>query len=320
MVDIIITQYSENENIIKNLLNSINNQIGVDFDDFNITIVNDCSDVILDKNFLASFCNLKISYIKNDKNTGVGLARQKGVDVTNDFYVMFCDSDDTLYDNHALEGIINYLKNNDVDVLITNIAVEINNQIEIRKNKDVFPWMHGKIYRREFLLKNDLRFSDKVIHLDDSYFNNCMLGVVNKDRIKFLDITTYLWKNNLNSITRKKRDIPYEIEIFDEIYNTSNYIYDYLCKHKSVNRFSHYISTSFNKYILLNSNLFDNFIDKKEYYLNKLKNELLINIFKLVKKDNLKIIYENEKKFCIKKYNLTKVYKDINDFIVDMNI
>nr|MCR5349693.1 hypothetical protein [Acholeplasmatales bacterium] len=73
-------------------------------------------------------------------------------------------------------------------------------------------------------------------------------------------------------------------------------------------------------YILLNSNLFDNFIDKKEYYLNKLKNELMINIFKLVKMENLKIIYENEKIFCIKKYNLSKIYKDINGFIVDMNI
>lgn len=322
MVDIIITQYSENENIIKNLLNSINNQIGVDFDDFNITIVNDCSDVILDKNFLASFCNLKISYIKNDKNTGVGLARQKGIDVTKDKYVMFCDSDDTLYDDYALENIINYLKNNDIDVLITNIAIELDNKIIIRKNKGVFPWMHGKIYKREFLNNNNLRFSDKVIHLDDSYFNNCMLGVVNQNKIKYLDVTTYLWKNNQDSITRRKRQYSYTVEIFDEIYNTANYIYEYLCQHKSNKRFSQYISTTFNKYILLNSDLFDdqNLKEKQEYYLTKLKNETIKNIFKLAKKDDLKFIYEMEKETCLDRYGIKNIYKTIDDFYEDLNI
>lgn len=320
MIDLIITQYSETEDIIKQLLNSINNQKNIDFNDINITIVNDCSDVILRDDFLNSFTNLKIKYIRNDKNTGVGLARQKGVDSTNDLFLMFLDSDDSLYDDYVLSKLLDYLKTNDCDVLITNIAVEINNKIEIRKNQNVFPWMHGKIYKREFLVENELRFSDKVIHLDDSYFNNCMLGIIKNDRIKFLDVTTYLWKNNINSITRKNKEHSYALMIFDEIYNTSNYIYEYLCNHKSNKRFSFYISSAINKYILLNSDLFDNDLEKKEYYLNKLKNEIIKNIFKLVKKEDLSFIFNNEIKVCIDRYGIKNVYKKIDDFYFDMNI
>ena len=322
MLDIIITQYSENENVIGELLESVNNQKNIDFSDIKLTIVNDYSDVILSNEFLKSFSNLNISYIRNDKNTGVGLARQKGVDSTTDEFIMFLDSDDTLYDDYSLEGIINYLKSNDLDVLITNIAVEFNGQIQIRKNMDAFPWMHGKVYKREFLNKNELRFSDKIIHLDDSYFNNCMLGVVDFNRLKFLDITTYLWKNNESSITRQKREFPYAVMIFDEIYNNANYIYEYLCKHKSPKRFIQYISSTFNKYILLNSDLFDDsrLIEKKEYYLEKLKNDILANIFKLIKKEDLIKIYNGEVKVCLDRYGIKKIYKTDIDFYNDFNI
>ena len=47
MLDIIIPQYSEDDNKIKPLLDSINNQINIDFNDINVTIVNDLSNVLL---------------------------------------------------------------------------------------------------------------------------------------------------------------------------------------------------------------------------------------------------------------------------------
>ena len=41
ILDIIIPQYKEDESVIKNLLNSINNQKNVDFSQIKLTIVND---------------------------------------------------------------------------------------------------------------------------------------------------------------------------------------------------------------------------------------------------------------------------------------
>ena len=102
LLDIIIPQYKEKNEDIKPLLDSINNQELVDFNNIKLTIVNDCSDVLLDEDFLKSFKNLNISYIRNDKNTGPGLARQKGIDSTSSDYIMFCDSDDELFDKKAL--------------------------------------------------------------------------------------------------------------------------------------------------------------------------------------------------------------------------
>ena len=110
LLDIIIPQYSENEYVIKNLLDSISNQKNIDFNLINVTIVNDASNVILSNEFLLNYQKLNIAYIINDKNTGPGLARQKGIDNTDNKYIMFCDADDELIDDQVLSSIIPFLE------------------------------------------------------------------------------------------------------------------------------------------------------------------------------------------------------------------
>ena len=141
LLDIIIPQYKEKNEDIKPLLDSINNQERVDFNNIKLTIVNDCSDVLLDEDFLKSFKNLNISYIRNDKNTGPGLARQKGIDSTSSDYIMFCDSDDELYEKKALYVITDFISKREPDYMVTNIALETEekNTLLIKKGKDTFP-------------------------------------------------------------------------------------------------------------------------------------------------------------------------------------
>ena len=65
LLDIIVPQYKEKEEDIKPLLDSINNQELVDFNNIKLTIVNDYSDVLLNEDFLNRFKNLNISYLKD---------------------------------------------------------------------------------------------------------------------------------------------------------------------------------------------------------------------------------------------------------------
>jgi glycosyltransferase involved in cell wall biosynthesis len=123
MLDIIIPQYSEDNNMIKPLLDSIKNQIDIDFSLINITIVNDYSNTLLDLDFLDSY-NLGIKYYRNERNTGPGLARQYGILNTNDKFIMFIDADDRLYSNKSLYYVIDFIKKNNPDYVIGNIAVE----------------------------------------------------------------------------------------------------------------------------------------------------------------------------------------------------
>lgn len=318
LLDIIIPQYKEDEKIIKTLLDSINEQIGVDFSNVKITIVNDCSDVLLSRDFLNSYANLNIDYIINDSNTGPGLARQKGIDNTNSEYIMFCDSDDKLYDNKALLIITDFISKNEPNYLVTNIALEYNDKILIKKGRKTFPWMHGKVFKRAFLLDNGIRFHPKIRHLEDSYFTTSVLGTINPDDICYLDFTTYLWRNNETSLTRKKGKYHYTIETFDDFYHSPIYTYEFLVKKNSYLKFSYLISSIFGIYIILNSNLFDEdgLEEKKNYYINLLKEYAYKkkNIFVIYGKEKVKILYDQELSELCERNHLLKIHNELAYF------
>ncbi len=318
LLDIIIPQYKETEEKIKPLLDSINNQKDVDFDNIKLTIVNDYSDVILSNDFLNSFPNLDINYIRNDKNTGPGLVRQKGIDNTNSDYIMFCDSDDELYDDKALFVITEFVSVHEPNYLVTNIAVEgINNTLIIKKGNKTFPWMHGKVFKRKFLLDNEIRFSPNVRHLEDSYFTTCLVGSINPDEICYLDFTTYLWKRNQESLTRKNNS-TYMVDTFDDFYNSPIYTYEFLVKKNSYLKFSYLISSTLGIFIVLNSNLFDKeeYLSKKEFYINKLKEfvKKKKNIFVIFGAEKVNELYKYEYNELKERNSITKVNKDLEDF------
>lgn len=318
LLDIIIPQYKETEEKIKPLLDSINNQKDVDFENIKLTIVNDYSDVILSNDFLNSFPNLDISYIRNDKNTGPGLARQKGIDNTNSDYIMFCDSDDELYDDKALFVITEFISKREPNYLVTNIAVEgINNRLIIKKGKKTFPWMHGKVFKREFLINNEIRFSPNVRHLEDSYFTTCVVGTIDPKEICYLDFTTYLWKNNRSSLTRNNNN-TYMVDTFEDFYNSPIYTYEFLVKKNSYLKFSYLISSTLGIFIVLNSNLFDKeeYKSKKELYINKLKEYVKKkkNIFIIFGKDRVNELYNYEYNELSERNNITKMNDNLEGF------
>ena len=319
LLDIIIPQYSENEEVISNLLNSINNQNNVDFSQIRITIVNDFSNVILNDEFLHSFNNLDINYIRNDKNTGPGLARQKGFDNTNGLYVMYCDSDDELYDLNSLWVIMDFITKYEPDYLVSNIAIENEfGEYEIKKNKDTFPWMHGKVYKRQFLVDNEIRFHDDIRHVEDGYYTTCVLGVIDKEKIKYLDYATYKWKNNTSSLTRSKSKYHYVVNTFDEFIKSPKYTYEFLVKKNSQIKYNYIISALFGIYIALNSNVFDykELEERKNNYLNTLgemvKNKK--NLFIIYGKNKLSAIFDYELAEICKRNKISNVYKNLDDF------
>ena len=319
LLDIIIPQYKEDENTIKLLLDSINNQVNVDFSLINITIVNDYSDTVLSNDFLNSYDKLNISYIRNDKNTGPGLARWKGVLNTNGSYIMFCDSDDKLFSDDVLSVLLDFITKYEPDYLVTNIGVEIlDNNIIIKKAKKTFPWMHGKVYKRKFLFDNNIYFHPSVRHLEDSFFTTLVIGSINPENVSYLDFTTYLWRNNYLSLTRKKRESNYMVDTFDEFYNTPFLAYEILLKKKSYLRFSYLVSSLLAIYIVLYSNLFsgEELKDKRDYYINKLKEDSYKqrNIFVLLGMDKVNYLYNNELNELMDRSEVKEVYHSLDYF------
>ena len=322
MLDIIIPQYMEDEHKIKDLLDSIENQKNIDFHDIHVTIINDASNVLLSNEFLMKYEKLNILYLRNDKNLGPGLTRQRGIDMTDEPFIMFFDADDRLIDLNVLSKILDYLKKYNPDYLVTNIMVEVyfDNQksLRLRKREETFPWMHGKAYKRFYLKDHNLRFHPHVRHLEDSYFTSCLLGTLSPKEIHYLDIVSYLWKMNEQSLTRKKSKYNYMVDIFDDFMSCARYVYDYLTSIKSKMRFPYFIQSTLGIYTVLNSNLFDfdDLKDKREAYLKDLHDYVIKkkNIYKLVTEDILLKLYEKEIRELKERNNLRKIYKGLNEF------
>lgn len=315
MLDIIIPHYKEGNDLIKNLLDSINNQINVDFNLIDITIVNDITSTEIDLDLIKSYKNLNIKCINYQYDKGPGVARQYGIDNTKNDYLMFIDSDDTLGQNFFLYVVINCIMSEKPDFVYSNIIKEsfINNELKysLKRDKNTFPWLHGKIFKREILNKNNISFHKEIRFCEDSYFFICYISQVNQDKIIYLDINSYIWKYNPNSATRKEKKYDVTVTKFDDFFHSPIYAFEYL-KEKNISYRNRFIIKSLaGIHIILYSNLFDfsELKDKKEKYGNELIQFINTNKddFKNLSYDELNLYYNEEKDELAKKHDLKYV-------------
>ncbi len=202
-LSIIIPQYNESEKIIFPLLSSIDNQLGIDFNELELLILNDCSNVILEKNFFKQFVNIKPQYIKLKKNIGLGMCRRKGLAKATGEYVMFCDADDMFYHSGVLGMFFNEIDTKHPDICTSSWLEEqkINGKYKYIQHKIEATWVHGKIFRKQYLIDNDINFHPKFRVHEDTYFVGLAFDLTSNKN--YLDNITYVWKYNENSFTRQ---------------------------------------------------------------------------------------------------------------------
>ncbi len=179
-LEIIIPQYKKDDALIDRLLSSINKQKNVDFNDIEITLINDASDVIISQELINKYNNLDILYLKNDVNMGVGPTRQRAVDLTESKYITFIDADDELYDENSLYVIFSCLKDTNADLVTTTVyneKISDNGIVLVEKNySPTNAFLHGKFIKREYLENNNVRFSNELRNdFEDSYYSMILL-------------------------------------------------------------------------------------------------------------------------------------------------
>ena len=206
ILSVIVPQYKETDDTISKLLYSINYQVSVDWNEVEVLIVNDHSDVKLSDKLLNGFTNIKPKYIELPKNVGPGLCRQAGLDAAQGEYVTFCDADD-IYQNFGVfslyfENISNYSP----DIIQTQWLEELQIDKESRRmgyltHTFETTWMHGKVFKKKYLTDNNIRFSNNLRYHEDSYFlSNAFEMTTNILQIPSI---TYIWSYDNNSITRR---------------------------------------------------------------------------------------------------------------------
>lgn len=195
MIDVIIPTYNAKKTICQTLLSLYEQTIS---DKIKIYIVDDNSSYDYNDIFNDFSDLLNIKILKLNENMGPGYARYYGIKNSNSKYILFIDSDDILYNCYSLEHLYNSIENSNSDIVISNFIEDCVNEKKNYKNDTI--WMHGKIYRRKFLEKNNINFNFSRANEDFGFNKLCILL---NPKINYLNETTYIWKYNPNSITRR---------------------------------------------------------------------------------------------------------------------
>ena len=155
---------------------------------------------------------LKIRLLKMEQNSGPGMARQYGMDKDSmSKFFMFMDSDDIL-NPRAIEVLTREAEMTNSDIVVSDFIVDTKGEPGMVMSVDNTPctWTHGKIYKAEFLRKNNIRFHPSLRLNEDSYFNlvatNCT-----QNKVKIHEVT-YIWHQNNNSLTRAEGQVGFFVK------------------------------------------------------------------------------------------------------------
>lgn len=224
-LDLIVPHYKEPWETCKYLFDSIALQGGVLFDNIRVIVVND-GDCLLDETVFKDY-PYKIDYVVKEHG-GISDTRNYGLLKADADYVMFCDIDDGFLNNYALHTIFAAMQEG-FDYCISSFIEETfddkGNATIVKHEKDL-TFMHGKVYRKEFLFDHELFFDPAMTIHEDGYFNMMVYSVAQHEgKIKVITTPLYMWRWNNNSVVRSNRK-DFVLRTYEDVMLTR----DGLCK------------------------------------------------------------------------------------------
>ena len=309
-IDIIIPIYNISEKELFQCLSSLSYQSIINL--LNIIIIDDNSSNQYDyKKIIDIFIDfLNIKYIKNNMNKGYNESSQIGIDNSYNDFIIFLNSNDTFISPYSLQILIKPLLEND------NYKISESGFKEVIKNNDNIKminhsleeeneYIYGKIYRRNFIQNNNIKFNQNSIFDGDKYFNNLFNLFIKKDseicRINYL---AYYHNSNLSSINKLKNQ-----NIFEKIKNIIYTIQTAYINNGNYVKIKQFIV--YNMIILYYDYILSN---KSQEILNQSK-EYYKNIYQYIKNDP-------DKDYFIQKYfnEISKKILQTENYIINFDI
>ena len=219
-LQILIPQYKETDDIVKPLLDSIEIQQNVDLkNEVGVIICNDGSDTFLSDEMLSRY-TFPVEYHK-EPHRGVSATRNACLDYSKADYVMWCDADDMFYNACGLYIIFREFEHGGFDALFSSFIEESRTP---EKNEVVYithvqdsTFVHGKFYRRQYLIDEKIRWNDSLTIHEDSYFN--FLAQHCAKELKFCPNPFYLWRWRDDSVCR--HDPKYILKTYNNMLDSN---------------------------------------------------------------------------------------------------
>ena len=207
------------EKYIERCLNSIIKQT---YKNLDIIVINDGS-----RDNSLKICNQIANVDKrvrvfNQKNKGVSITRNRGIEEAKGDFIIFVDSDDWIEKN-TIESVNNEIEKNDVEMVMYGIRTSITKNkkksIVIKKRFDsllkkmiVNESLNGpvnKVYNLDLIKKYNIKFMEKIDIAEDLLFNFYYFININS-MVMINDELYYCCTDNRESLSRKYNPNKYE--------------------------------------------------------------------------------------------------------------
>lgn len=199
------------QNTINRLLNSIKDQ---DMNDFKVIVCDDSDEqhqglYELIQPYEQFFA---IDYYQREEEPYTihcpGNTRHSGLNralMEDTCYIIFIDCDDQFIPN-TFQTIKNSLINVDLpDVVGSNFDV-YDDDVFAYQDKDNLGWLHGKLFKKDFIIRQNVQFKIDMATHEDTYFN-CLVSycqnLEHTEPAHFDDFVFYIWYRRPDSTSHK---------------------------------------------------------------------------------------------------------------------
>ena len=202
-LDIIVPHYDEPWEEGKKLFDMLALQRDIDFSDFRVILVDDGGEHDVFPDVIRQKYPFEVTGVQIPHG-GVSAARNAGMDHSGAKWILFHDFDDMFTSVYALRGIFDVLGTEDYDLLWTPFYVEVNEARKRQTKEEMnLVFIHGKIFRRDFLVNHGIRFCEELYFSEDTAFCAVVDMEIDHERIGKIksEIVPYVWTFRPGSIT-----------------------------------------------------------------------------------------------------------------------
>jgi glycosyltransferase involved in cell wall biosynthesis len=197
------------EPYIEKCIKSIKDKL-MSFEEYEIIVINDGSPDNSEAIVRKLQNEIPNIILINQNNAGVSAARNRGIDVAKGQFIVFIDPDDYINPN-LVQRLYDRAIKDDLDILLCGRSIvksngeiihmvgydkqknKIYNGIDAFREKDkpfpVFDNCWGRLYKRDLVIKNKIKFPVGVVHLEDGVFIRKIFTLA--DRVGFENCDFY---------------------------------------------------------------------------------------------------------------------------------
>ena len=203
-LDFLVPTYNEGEGVVKPLLDSLALQLAIDFDDIGVIICCDGGDTVITDDLMSQYPFHTEFHMLGHK--GISATRNACQDFSSAEYVSFIDCDDRLASVFGVYTLMREIKSKEFDVMISVFYEQTkdpNGDFQIVPHGlDESVFVHGRVYRRQYLIDNDIRFPTTALAHEDSCHTITAQALADPDRVLLNSFPWHAWCWRESSVCR----------------------------------------------------------------------------------------------------------------------